>query len=695
MPHPAALAVLFALAQNPPPAPSEPLFVDLASERERQTIVDREAGQYLGHVSMVTLEDGSLLVAYPQGHGKGPIVMKRTRDGGRSWSERLALPASFATSLETPTLFVVHDAKDHHERVLCFSGLHPARLSHSEDHGASWSELEPLGDWGGIVVMGDCVELENGRALAWFHDDGRFFRADGKADGIFRLYQTESRDGGLHWSAPVELGHGSDVHLCEPGCVRSPDGKTLALLLRENKRAKSSHVMFSSDAGAHWSTPRELHPALTGDRHVARFAKDGRLVVTFRDMRADSATKGDWVAWVGHFADLQNAGAGEYRVRLADNLDGWDCGYAGLERLADGSFLAATYGHWEKDAPPYILATRFALGEFDERRDAPPQSARGVESVQSADLVLRDDVRRKDLPLRVTWPASPLAHAVVVFSHGLFGSRHGYDPLVQHWASHGYVVVQPGHSDTLEGQSAAQIAAGGTLAERLKDPKTVSDWRGRALDIELVIERLPKLAELVPALGARIDASRVAVAGHSFGAHTTMLLAGAARALRRNRSAPELADARPVCFLVLSPQPAGTLFDAKSFAQFDRPMLFVSGSQDRSPLEDFDPERRKEPFDRSPEGERYLLWIDGADHGLGGISGAEALLGHRHDDAELALVRSVTTRFLDAYLEKDAQAKSWLGPRYFAFRGAHAFLRQRGVEGGNCTMPGPAPLPPK
>ena len=687
-------SLALALLGQSPAAPG-PLLLDLAGERERQAVVDREEGQYLGHVSMVTLADGSILAAYPKGHGKGPIVMKRTRDGGKSWSERLALPASFATSLETPTLFVVHDPKDHRERVLCFSGLYPARMAHSEDHGATWSELAPLGEWGGIVVMGDCVELPDGRAVAWFHDDGRFFRAGGKADGVFRLYQTESRDGGLSWSAPRELGRGSDVNLCEPGCVRSPDGKRLALLLRENKRAKNSHVMFSDDEGASWSTPRELDPALSGDRHEARYAQDGRLVVTFRDMRADSATKGDWVAWVGRFSDLENARPGEYRVRLADNLDGWDCGYAGLERLADGSFLGATYGHWEKDAQPFILSTRFSLAELDERRDGPRAWNAGPHAQKSADLALHDDVRKKDLPVRVSWPAEEGAYPVVVFSHGLFGSRHGYDPLVQHWVSRGYVVVQPTHSDSLEGKSREELARGGSLEQRLKDPRTVSDWRGRALDVELVLEQLARLPELAPGLGTRADATRVAVAGHSFGAHTTMLVAGAARALRHDRSAPELADKRPLCFLVLSPQPKGTIFDEESFAEFDRPMLFVSGSEDRSPLEDFEPARRREAFDGSPPGERWLLWIEGADHGLGGISGAERVLGHDRDDGELALVRAATTSFLDAELGRDEAARAWLSRGGLAFRGARAQLLRRGAEYGNCTMPGPGGNPPK
>jgi BNR repeat-like domain len=349
------------------PQRAEPRFIDLAADRARQVVVDRQAGQYLGHVSMVTLGDGSLLAAYPKGHGSGPIVLKRSRDGGLTWSERLPTPENWATSRETPTLFRVRDPKDGHMRLLCFSGLYPARMAHSEDEGEHWSELAPLGEWGGIVVMGDCVPVGKDRLMAFFHDDGRFLRANGKAEGTFRLLSTESADGGLTWSAPRELWNGSEIHLCEPGCVRSPDGKKLALLLRENRRKQQSHVMLSEDEGAHWSAPRELDPALSGDRHTARYASDGRLLVTFRDMRAGSATKGDWIAWVGRFEDLERGQPGECRVRLADNLEGSDCGYPGAERLPDGTFVLATYGHWAAKETPYILCVRLALAELEAR----------------------------------------------------------------------------------------------------------------------------------------------------------------------------------------------------------------------------------------------------------------------------------------------------------------------------------------
>ena len=86
-------------------------------------------------------------------------------------------------------------------RLIVFSGLHPTRMAVSEDDGASWGELEPVGDWGGIVVMGDVVRLKDGRYLAMFHDDGRFFRKDG-GPRTMTLYKTFSEDGGLTWSDP-------------------------------------------------------------------------------------------------------------------------------------------------------------------------------------------------------------------------------------------------------------------------------------------------------------------------------------------------------------------------------------------------------------------------------------------------------------------------------------------------------------
>src|SRR5512137_278888 len=125
-------------AASPPRSYSIPL-IDLASETNRQVIVDREPGQYLGHPTTVLLEDGkTILAVYPKGHGKGEIVYKKSTDGGLTWSQRLPVPESWKSSKEVPTIYRVIDANGT-KRLIMFSGLFPARIAHSENDGLTWS----------------------------------------------------------------------------------------------------------------------------------------------------------------------------------------------------------------------------------------------------------------------------------------------------------------------------------------------------------------------------------------------------------------------------------------------------------------------------------------------------------------------------------------------------------------------------
>jgi hypothetical protein len=381
---PALLALTCSLpaAEAPPRGYSIPT-IDLSAEKQRQIVVDREPGQYLGHPTTVLLEDGkTMLIVYPKGHGRGAIVYKRSTDGGLTWSERLPTPKSWETSLEVPTLHRVVDAQGK-KRIIMFSGLYPIRMAVTEDDGATWSELRPIGNFGGVVTMASVVALkEPGHYMALFHDDGRFIIGGtvGKVKGPhsehvsptarswrFWVYQTRSTDGGLTWSVPIPIAMLPDANLCEPGAVRSPDGKEIAVLLRENSRKRNGFLITTQDEGLTWSQPRELPGALTGDRHTACYAPDGRLFISFRDMTHESPTKGDWVAWVGKYEDIVAGREGQYRVRLMDNTKGSDCAYPPVELLPDGTIVTTTYGHWTEGEPAYVVSVRLKLAELDER----------------------------------------------------------------------------------------------------------------------------------------------------------------------------------------------------------------------------------------------------------------------------------------------------------------------------------------
>ncbi len=366
---------------------NEITYIDLAGEKQRQVIVDREKGQYLGHPTTALLDDGrTVLCVYPKGHGRGPILYKRSTNGGKTWSKRLPTPASWATSREVPTLFRVTDGAGK-KRIIMFSGLYPIRMAVSEDEGANWGELEAIGDFGGIVAMGTMIADRGkpGHYRTLFHDDGRFIAAKPRrANPVrFTLYSSLSTDGGLSWAEPETIQSSRAIHLCEPGAVRSPDGKQVAVLLRENARRKNSHVIFSNDEGKSWSQPRELPITLSGDRHTAKYLPDGRLFISFRCRTAIGSKvgidkspvpcEGDWVAWVGSYQDIVEGRAGQYLIRIADNKKSWDTTYPGVELLPDGTILTTTYGHWEAGEQPYILSIRLKGEELDARAAKAPR----------------------------------------------------------------------------------------------------------------------------------------------------------------------------------------------------------------------------------------------------------------------------------------------------------------------------------
>ena len=344
--------------------------IDLADETHRQVLVDREPDQYLGHPTTVLLDDGrTLITVYPKGHGRGAVVMKKSLDGGLTWTDRLPVPDNWATSQEVPTLFPVTDRQGQ-QRLIMFSGLYPIRMAVSEDEGETWTDLEPIGDYGGIVAMSEVVRLSGGDYLAFFHDDGRFINGREKERGQFFVYQIRSSDGGLTWSRPEVVVTHPEADLCEPGVIRSPDGHQLAMLLRENSRRFNSFLTVSDDEGATWSPPVELPGALTGDRHQAVYGPDGHLFISFRDRTHVSPTWGDWVGWVGSYEDIVLGREGQYRVRLMDNHQAADTAYPGVELLPDGTVVTTTYGHWTPGEPPYIMSVRFSFDELDEKAAA-------------------------------------------------------------------------------------------------------------------------------------------------------------------------------------------------------------------------------------------------------------------------------------------------------------------------------------
>ncbi len=134
---------------------------------------------------------------------------------------------------------------------------------------------------------------------------------------------------------------------------------------------------------------------------------------------------------------------------------------------------------------------------------------------------------------------------LVVFSHGIGGSREGYTYLGKYWASQGVASLHLQHAG-----SDRSLWTGNplTLMSRLQDAARESEAMDRVRDLRFALDRL-----LADRLGARIDSTRIAAAGHSYGANTTLLAAGAR--VQRGGEALDLSDPRIRAAVVISAPP--------------------------------------------------------------------------------------------------------------------------------------------
>jgi predicted dienelactone hydrolase len=261
-------------------------------------------------------------------------------------------------------------------------------------------------------------------------------------------------------------------------------------------------------------------------------------------------------------------------------------------------------------------------------------------------LVLQDAKRSKELRLRVQWPDGKGPFPVIVWSHGAGGSKDTYRPLTEHWVSHGYVTVQASHSDSR------------SLAANPRAPVSFRDWQSRPADVSFIIDSLAELEKSEPDLQGKIDARRIGVGGHSYGANTAQLIGGAKAFPPRGETS--FADERVTAVMLLSGQGPGEMLRETSWAAFVKPMLVMTGSADGPTRTGQPAEWRKKPYELSPPGDKYLVWVKDLDHGFGGITGVNFNPRNRPNPDHVRYTKIITLAFWDAYLKDDREARAYL-----------------------------------
>ena len=234
-------------------------------------------------------------------------------------------------------------------------------------------------------------------------------------------------------------------------------------------------------------------------------------------------------------------------------------------------------------------------------------------SFDAIDLDWVDAARERAVPVRLYLPRAATPDRPVplaVFSHGIGGSRRGYSYLGHHWASEGVASLHLQHvgSDRSLWGDGSPFA----LVGRLQGAAQASEAIARVHDLRFALDTL-----LADALGARIDARRIVAAGHSYGANTTLLAAGAR--VERGGHSIDLREPRLRAAIVISAPPFyGEASPRRILEPIRIPSLHVTATEDiiRIPGYYSGAEDRVAVFDAIGSARKTLAVFAGGSHSM-------------------------------------------------------------------------------
>lgn len=324
---------------------------------------------------------------------------------------------------------------------------------------------------------------------------------------------------------------------------------------------------------------------------------------------------------------------------------------------------------------------------FEELDDGSSRFSQTEGSVATG--AFRDAARGRTIPFKLYFPddsetgdAPEAPHPVVIFSHGLGGSRDAAPYLGEALAQNGYYAFFIQHPGT--DQSVLEGATSGEdVRERLKavtmNPASGPD---RFRDVHAVIDQM-QVMNREGRLAGKLDLTRIGMAGHSFGARGVLTAAGQ----RMGPYGAPFKEPRVRAGIALSPNLPNQMMPGQSpqmiYNLIDIPVFHMTGTEDGMPLGEggagpggpganFDPTTRTLPYQYTPASDQYLLVLDGAHHNtfssrlrnIDDIDPSEELpnanMGGRGEVRHVQAVAMGAVMFFDAYLKEDASALKML-----------------------------------
>jgi len=240
---------------------------------------------------------------------------------------------------------------------------------------------------------------------------------------------------------------------------------------------------------------------------------------------------------------------------------------------------------------------------------------------------------------------------LVVFSHGALTDPIAYRPLLQHWVSHGFVVVAPKHDDSILERGLLTRTSSANGSSTWDVDRVLNDanaWDARVEACRVPLEHADIIGK---AVGVNVSTDRPIIAGHEFGAYTAQLILGAS-VLNDVGKSLSFEDPRWYAGLLLSPQGPGIMgLSDGSWERLSRPTMFVQAGRE-SDFTGQSPGTKIDAFKRSPPGHKYLAWFDDAGRNL--YTGPRAGREEGARDARLFEdMKAETTAYLTAYANQD------------------------------------------
>ncbi len=282
-----------------------------------------------------------------------------------------------------------------------------------------------------------------------------------------------------------------------------------------------------------------------------------------------------------------------------------------------------------------------------------PLSVPALASVEVVDFRVFDSARSREIPIRVYQLPGDGPSPVVLFSHGLGGSRENSPYLGKHWASRGYACVFMQHIGSDE--SVWRDAPVGERYGNLRDAANLENFMLRVADVPAVLDQLTTWnGEPGHPLAGRLDLTCVGMSGHSFGAVTTQAVSGQTFV---RADAPT--DPRINAAVAFSPSAPRVGSATRAFGSVAIPWMLMTGTEDTAPIGNIDVESRLAVYPALPAGGKYEVVLFGAEHSafsdraLPGDSEARNPNHHR-------VILALSTAFWDAWLKENAAARAWL-----------------------------------